>query len=150
MVLQHINTEIIGLKSGQITAQIRGSGSIKLGERETEGPGEYDIAGIGIHTYSGHAVLFAEGIRLAVIWDPNAKFDPEEELNIDVFVFLITDVKQITSFIKEQDPRIVVFHNPEVAQEVGRQDGVTITQESSFKLSPQSLPTEERIFVLLV
>jgi hypothetical protein len=150
MVLQHINSEVIGLKSGQITAQIKGTGIIKLGERETEGPGEYDIAGIGIHSYTGHAVLFAEGIRLAVIWDPNAKFDPEEELNIDVFVFLISDAKQITSFIKEQDPRIVVFHNPEVAEEVARLDGVSITQESSYKLSPQTLPMDERIFVLLV
>jgi hypothetical protein len=149
MNLQHLNEEAIGLKTATTLVQIKRDGSIRVGDKSIEGPGEYDVASVGIHAFPDYAILFTEGIRLGVVWNETAQLDPEENSNSDIFIFLMADLKQINTIVKEQDPRIVVFHDTTTAEALAKQDGVELVRESSYKVSQQSLPSEERVFVLL-
>jgi hypothetical protein len=149
MLLRSIGANTLGLKTAGTNAQIKPNGEIRIGEKDIEGPGEYDVAGLGVHAYLGYAVLFTEGVRFAVLWDTAASIDTADEVNIDVFIFLITDVKRINTIIKELDPRLVVLNEEATANEVAEQDGVTVTRDSNYKITSSTLPAEDRQFVLL-
>ncbi len=149
MTLQRVNDETLNLKTGQTVVHIKTNGHIKVNDYSIEGPGEYDIAGVGLHVFEHFAVLFTEGLRLALIWEGEGKIDFEEDANLDVFVLLLTNTQNITTVMKEQDPRIVILQNQAAAQALQSQDGITITEESNYKITPQSLPAGESVFVLL-
>lgn len=151
MILQHSGETTLTCKSGSAIAVIHHDGRMQVSDRPLEGPGEYDIAGIGIHVYPTHAILFSEGIRVAIFWQAQAgqATAEGEESEIDICIPLLTDIKTINDLLKEQDPRIVVIHDEGVATELAKQDGVTPKRENSIKITPQTLPTEEREYILL-
>jgi hypothetical protein len=151
MVLQRLNPTTVGIKSGSCIVQLKPEGAIQIQNRPLEGPGEYDVAGIGAHVFPDYAVIFSEGIRLAVIWDARTKIVFEEEdSSTDIFIFLGGEVAHITSVIKDQDPRLVVLPNQEVADAIAKEDSVQVSQESNYKLTAQTLPTGERVYLILV
>ncbi len=150
MVLQHINSETIGIKTTQAMIQLKHMGMVKIGERELPGPGEYDVAGIGVHISPAVAFLYLEGMRVAVVWDKIASFNQEEESDIQVYIILHNDAPAATALIKEQDPRLVILHDAVLSEVVTKEDGVTIQPESNFKITAQTLPVDERQFILLV
>ncbi len=149
MILRSLSIDTIGLKTAATNVQIKNTGEIRIGDSGIEGPGEYDISSVGIHAFAGYGVLFTEGVRFAVIWDTNAKIDAEDETNIDIFVFLIEDAKRINAIIEEQDPRVVVLCQEQLANDVAKQDGATVDHESAYKITASTLPAEARQFVLL-
>jgi hypothetical protein len=150
MLLQHISETSLLCKSGSGSAIINHDGRMQVGEYKVEGPGEYDISGIGIHVYTTYAVLFSEGIRVAVFWRGTEDLSKDEESEVDICIPLVSDAKVVTTIIKEQDPRLVVFHDETLAAEVAKQDGITPKHENSFKITTQSLPAEDRQFILLI
>ena len=150
MVLRTLGRDAISMKTPAAAVQIKANGDFRINDKNTEGPGEYDVAGVGVHIYNGYLVLFTEGVRIAVLWDPTAKIDAEDETNIDAFVFFTSDVKQINTVIKEQDPRLAVFTDEAIANEVTQLDGVSLSRESNYKVTAATLPVEDRQFVALV
>lgn len=149
MLLQHSGEATLTCKSGSAIAVIHHDGRMQVGDRSIEGPGEYDIAGIGIHAYSTHAILFSEGIRVAIFWQVPDQTSEGEESEIDICIPLLTDLKAVDALVKEQDPRIVIIHDEAIASELAKQDGVTPKRESSIKVTSQTLPTEDREYILL-
>lgn len=147
MILQRLQ-DSLGIKLAQGLCTITPNELIKVGDRQTEGPGEYDISGVGIHMNEHTAVLFTEGVRLGIVW-PHEKVEFDGDTNVDILISFATDVKQITNLLKEQDPRILVLTDEAAAEEVAKQDGVAVTKEASYKVTAQSLPADDRVFVLL-
>lgn len=149
MVLQHGGGTTLTCKSGSAIAVIHHDGRIQVGDRPLEGPGEYDIASIGIHAFPTHAILFSEGIRIAIYWQAHSRLSEEEEADIDICIPLLTDLKAIDAIVKECDPRIVIIHDETMASELAKQDGIVTRRESSLKITAQTLPAEEREYILL-
>jgi hypothetical protein len=130
---------------------IHHNGSIQVNGRSLEGPGEYDIANIGIHVFDAYAILFSEGIRVAVFWSDNLEHLPhDEDSEIDICIPLIGDVKAVNTMIKEQDPRLVILHDENLAAELTKQDGITPRREGSIKITAATLPAEDRDYILLI
>lgn len=149
MVLQQINPDTIGIKTSATSVQIKHDGTIKIGEKNLEGPGEYEIAGVGAHVVDTHALLFTEGVRLAVVYKTPMDTSEEETLTGDVYIFLVNDAKAIDSVVKDQDPRVAVLHNEAIAQELSTKEGVAVEPIASYKLTAQSLPADNREYILL-
>lgn len=149
MVLQHVTGDALTLKSGATVAQIKHDGSIRVGDRSIEGPGEYDIAGMGIHARAGHAVLFAEGIRTNIVWQSEGSLQDDETAASDIFVLLFDDEKAATALIKEQDPRIVVLRHDVLAQRLAQQDALAVDTVATYKITQQTLPVADREVILL-
>ena len=150
MIVQTLDPETVGLKTTSTLTKVNQSGDIVIGARSLEGPGEYDIAGVGAHILSGYGIFFCEGVRLAVVWDRNAKFTNGDDGDIAVLVFLTNDINQINTIISEQDPRVVIVYDQSIADVLTKQDGVVIRQENSYKVTAATLPAQEREFILLV
>lgn len=148
MTLQHINADTLGLKLATTTVHIKHDGTIRVGDRSTEGPGEYDIAGVGIHVFDHAAVIFTEGMRVAVLWG-GTSLDLEEGVTLDIFIPLLPDAEKVTQVIKEQDPRLLILHDEAVADALAKQDGIEITRSASYKATLQTLPAGERSIILL-
>ncbi|HEY1074450.1 MAG TPA: hypothetical protein VGE59_01975 [Patescibacteria group bacterium] len=149
MVVQRIQGNTIGLKLANALVNIKHEGGIRIGDRETEGPGEYDIAGVGAHVLDSTAILFAEGIRIGIVWSVTADAKFEDDVNIDILIPFLTDVKQVNAFIKEQDPRVVVIPDEAIADEIAKQDGITVAKEANYKITSSTLPVEDRVFITL-
>lgn len=149
MVFQRVNNDALTIKTGAATAQIKPAGVIKVGDYEITGPGEYDIAGIGFHAELTHTIVFAEGVRVALVWGSEMKTN-DEDLNGDIFLFFGSDIPKINAVIKEQDPRVVMLHDKGVADQIATQDGVTFQEEGTYKVAASSLPSDSRSYVLLV
>lgn len=149
MVLQHSSPDSLQIKMNQTVVTIKHDGAIKIGDRALEGPGEYDIAGIGAHAFTGHASLFAEGVRLTVVWGDPASLKEDEDAGSDVFIFTLPDANKIEAVIKEQDPRIVVLHDEAISGQLAQGAGVEVQTVSNYKITTQTLPAENREIVLL-
>ena len=117
MVIQRLNPTTIGLKLASTSVQIKQDGMIRIGDRDLEGPGEYDIAGVGVQVFLGAALFFCENIRMSVFWQMNGALS-QEDTTCDVLVPLFGDPKQITTLIKELDPRIVVLYDEVIAKQM--------------------------------
>jgi hypothetical protein len=149
MVIQHSSPDTLGLKVAQTSVHLKHSGEIKIGDRVLEGPGEYDIAGVGVHAFDQHAVIFAEGLRLTVVWGDTEQTNSEDDAGSDIYVLLLSDAKRAEAIIKEQDPRVVILHSAELRDALAQQFGATIKEESTYKLTSGALPAEERDIVLI-
>lgn len=149
MVLQHVNGDTLTVKVATSTITFKHSGAIKIGDHEIEGPGEYDVAGVGAHVFPGYGVFFAESIRVAAVWQNGSKINGDEDTNIDIYIFLNDDPKDVSALIKEQDPRVVVLHNEEIATSLMQQDSIAAERQPSYKVTAQTLPAEERAVILL-
>ncbi len=149
MVFQHINDDTLNIKTNSASIRIKDNGAIQVGERTIEGPGEYDITGVGLHVFPFAAIIFAEGLRLAFIWEWSETSQFDDNAEIDVFLLSLEDPKKITTIIKEQDPRLVVLHNRSAAESLKVQDAITLEETNNYKITTQTLPAEERQFVLL-
>lgn len=149
MVFQRINTDTISIKTGTATAQVKAAGTVKVGDYEITGPGEYDISGIGFHAETSYAMLFSEGVRVVLVWGSEIKKN-DEDVSGDIFVIFGGDVPKINALIKEQDPRVVLVHERSVAEQVAAQDGITFQEEGTYKITASTLPADSRLFVLLV
>ncbi len=147
MVLQHLNPATIGIKLASTTVHLKHDGSIKIGDRELEGAGEYDIAGVGVQVFTGAAFLFCENIRLGVFGSEAA--GSQEDINCDILVVLTPEAKQMATLIKELDPRIVVVHDDALAHHLETNDGASLVREATYKVTAATLPTEDRVFVAL-
>lgn len=150
MVLQTLSETTLGIKAAQAQAKISNDGTCSVGDHVIEGPGEYDIAAIGLHTFLGYTTLFAENLHLLVVWSGDAKISSDDELSIDALIVLHESAEAAAALIKEVDPRVVVFHRANVAQQVAVLVGTPVNEESSYKLTSQTLPQEERSIIALV
>lgn len=150
MVLQTLSETSLSIKTAQAQVKISTEGTCTVGDRTIEGPGEYDIAAVGLHTFSGYTTLFAENLHLLIVWAPDTKISTDDELAIDGLIVLHDNAESAASLIKEVDPRVVVFHRPNVAQQAAVLIGTPVTEESSYKLTSQTLPQEERSVIALV
>lgn len=148
MVLQRVNSETLAVKVGQSVVQLKSVGALKINDHIIEGPGEYDVAGVGAHVLESVAIIFAEGIRTAAVWQNGMKLG-DDNIDIDIIVFLHNDAKAINDAIKELEPRIVVLSDEDTASEIAKQDGLELTRESNYKVTTQSLPTTGTAFILL-
>jgi hypothetical protein len=149
MVLQTLSETSLSIKAAQAQVKISADGTCIVGDRTIEGPGEYDIASIGLHTFVGFTTLFAENLHLLVVWTPDIKVDADDDLSIDAMVVLHENAESAAALIKEVDPRVVVFHHLNIAQQVATLVGSPVVQESSYKLTSQTLPQEERSLIAL-
>ncbi len=149
MVIQHSSPDTLGVKVAQTLVLLKHDGNIKIGDRMLEGPGEYDVAGVGIHSFEQHAVLFAEGLRLTVVWGDTEEVNSEDDAGSDIYVLLLSDAKRAEALIKEQDPRVVILHSAELRDALAQTMGTPIKEESTYKLTAQGLPAEERDVILI-
>lgn len=148
MVLQHINADTIVIKTGATSAAIKTDGTIRIGDHDITGPGEYDIAAIGVHVFPTYASLFCEGIRVAIVKEAMVTAEGDED-DSDILLLLTEDIKLANATLKQVDPRIVVVHSEVLAAELAKSDGAEVKRESSYKVTTQTLPADDRDFVLL-
>ncbi len=148
MTLQKLNDHSVTVKAGTGALSVTADGTLKVGDHLIEGPGEYDISGIGLHVFASHVVVSAEAIQTAIVWSQTAKID-SEEASIDILVCLMEGVEQINDFVKSLDPRVIVFNNETVATSVATHDGITVDAVSAYKISQSALPVDVRAAVLL-
>ncbi len=149
MTLQRLNPETIAVKTADSTMTIDSRGAIRIGEREISGPGEYDIAGMGLQTFAGCALALVENLNFLVVWQDGDQPDSVQESAADGIIWLSENNSGLDAAMKTQDPRVVVVIRPAVAEALEKQDAVTVVREASYKLTPQSLPAENRVYLLL-
>jgi hypothetical protein len=149
MTIQKLTNDSVALKSISSTIQVKSDGTLKVGDRTIEGPGEYDVAGVGAHVYTDHALFLTEAMRVTVVWSGEAKLESEEESTIDILVYTPDVAPALQTIIKEQDPRMVIMLSQTVSDEVTKQVA-TARQEASVKVTSQTLPAEDRQFIVLV
>lgn len=149
MIFQRVNPDTVSLKIGSATVLMHSNGDIKINDRALEGPGEYDIAGVGAHVVGDVAVLFSEGIRVAVFYGSNPQFS-DDESDIEVFLFFIQDPKKINELVKGQEPRIVVLTDEAVANELAQADSISFERQGNYKVTSQTLPVSEGAAYILL
>ncbi len=150
MTFQRTGNDSIMIKAGSAAVQLRQDGHIRIQDKDLEGSGEYDVAGVGAHVFPTYAVLFAEGIRVAMVWEqPSTTYEFEEGSEVDVFILWLRDGKQVTTILKEQDPRLVILPYEETVADLETQDGLAIERQNNYKVTSQSLPAGERVTILL-
>lgn len=148
MILQKLHDTGILLKSDMGILSLLADGTVKIGDYLIEGPGEYDISGIGLHVFTNYCVASCDGIQTVLIWGANSKIESDEASN-DILVCLMEGVEQINDLVKSLDPRVIVFNNEAVATSVATHDGITLDSVSAYKISQTALPVDVRAAVLL-
>lgn len=123
-------------------------GTLKIGEYLIEGPGEYDIAGIGLHVFPTYCIVSGDGIQTIMIWKADSKID-SGELSVDIMVCLLESVDTINDMVTLLDPRVLVFADTQVATAVATHDGITVEAMAIYKVSQSALPADVRVAVLL-
>lgn len=150
MTFQRLNPSTVSIKAGTSVLQASLDGTLKIGDHSIEGPGEYDIAGIGLHVLDGHVFVVSEAMHICIVWKSDAAIDSQDDASIDILVCLIDSVEKINELVKTHDPRIVILADEATADSVARADGTEIDRQSSYKMSQPALPAESRVAVLLV
>lgn len=131
--------------------------SITVGDYTIDHPGEYDVAGVGVHGFQadGHVLyrLRIEGMR--VIWlsslPPVAGKEVLEEIEDPDILFITIssgeETKRAAEWLGALAPKIVIVHDAGLA--LKSLDGAPLEDLDDLKVSPLSLPQEERRTVRL-
>lgn len=149
MTFQRLNPSTIAIKAGQGMFTATTDGTLKVGDHLVEGPGEYDIAGIGLHVFADHAFVIAEAIHTCVVWKNEVKISEDEDAAVDILVCMVDSVEAINAMVKANDPRVIILADEVVAEAVARQDGIEVDRPSSYKITAAALPADTRAAVLL-
>lgn len=148
MTFQKLNPSTLAIKAGTGTLTLSVAGEMKIGDYAIEGPGEYEIAGIGLHVSTTHAIVVSESIQVAVVWEGRADIDGEAS-SIDILLSLIDSSDAVVKLVKSLDPRVVVLNDESVATAVATSDGIAVESLASYKVTPASLPAETRTAIVL-
>ena len=150
----HTDHFVIKTKSAEIVL----SDSLRVGENELPGPGEYDIGDIFIEslpfpeTPRTAVLVRTEGVTVA--WIPALAGSLSEKSvetldGIDALVLplsgeLTGEVAQVV--IKTLEPKIVVYRDDGTGAEISKQ-GIQVDQTKAFKLTSAVVPQEGIHFV---
>lgn len=141
----------VAIKTNQTTVSIDASGEITIGDKKIEGPGEYDVAGVGLQAFGGTTLFLIENVRVEALFEPPVKergSDEEELIEPDVLLVMFPLDKATADLVKKIEPRVVLL-TTDTNTEALEAKPETIVQQPSVKLTAQNLPAEERMHYLL-
>lgn len=149
MTITRLNDHQVAIKTNQTMVTISDDKSIVIGTHEIQGPGEYDVAGVGLQMYDGTTMFLVENLRVEVIFD-QPELNPDEELiEPDIFLVMTQYDKTIGELVKKVDPRAVILFQPAGAELLTKQEGDTVENQTTIKLTAQTLPVDSRQYFVL-
>lgn len=149
MIFQKLNENTLVLKAAGGSLSLTTDGVMTIDTFRVEGPGEYDVAGIGAHVHDGWAIITAETVHMLAVWVSGAKIVNDDDESIDVLIDLAADANALAELVKSLDPRVVIFSHTQTAAQVARHDGSEVQLAASYKLTLAGLPTDSRAMICL-
>lgn len=152
MQLKAKNKELIG----QIGSQTVTFGeTLKIGDFEITGPGEYEVGGVIITSPEENLYSLHDGNVTTVYWkafNGSIKTDSKDMGQVDALIISLkkdtSTMKTVLQTINDLSPAAVIPSSPELLDELIKAESAPTIKSESYKVEP-SVEEKERQIVLL-
>lgn len=141
------STLVLKGKSANLALQIGEAGQAKFTVEEVEikGPGEYEVRGVQLHSFSCDGVtnyrIKVDGVTIAIIL--GSVDQKQEETLSDIDVLLIQGDKKFAELVLRLEPKMIVIYNtPEPGEFIRDIGKVDIAPTTKVVIKKESLPQE--------